>query len=432
MIYMGGGTPLQKACGFDDSPDNMARFLMAACGPGADEDKVRLFAQESVDLYEWLHGCGITFNEKFLNHPSWEPLDEEGLMYSGGENAFPLNEIAEPAPRAHCVAGEGGAQPGVTLMSRLTEAAATRGVRFEYDLLGVALIVDGAGVVAGIRCRRYGKDVAVRARRGVVLTTGGFIFNDQMLANYAPRLLANGKVGQETDDGSGIRMAQALRAGVKRMDAGEATLLCIPALLMRSVLVNQFGQRYINEDTYPGRVGQHAFWRQDGNAIIVFDEQTIESIDPRFAGLPPSIAHMYPPQPTHVAETIAELEADLALPDGSLQSTIDQYNTHAADGADPMFHKNSRYLRPLSGPFGAIDLRGQGFRSMTLGGLDTSVNGEVRDYAGIPIPGLYAGGRTTSGIPASGYCSGSSLGDGLFFGRRAGLAAAQRGLTSRP
>lgn len=66
-----------------------------------------------------------------------------------------------------------------------------------------------------------------------------------------------------------------------------------------------------------------------------------------------------------------------------------------------------------------------GFAVFTLGGLRTSLSGEVLDVDGQPIPGLFAAGRSTSGLQASGYISGTSLGDGTFFGRRAGLAASR-------
>ena len=72
-----------------------------------------------------------------------------------------------------------------------------------------------------------------------------------------------------------------------------------------------------------------------------------------------------------------------------------------------------------------LNLRGMtgGF---TLGGLQTSVDSEVLHVDGDPIPGLYAAGRCTSGLSAWGYCSGISLGDGSFFGRRAGIRAASK------
>jgi 3-oxo-5alpha-steroid 4-dehydrogenase len=145
--------------------------------------------------------------------------------------------------------------------------------------------------------------------------------------------------------------------------------------------------------------------------------------------------------PTHVCETVAELEREVGIPAGALEATVEFYNRGAANGDDPLFHKASQWMRPLTGPFGALDIRqhqsggslspasnGDGFRYsyFTLGGLSTNARGEVFHVDGDPIPGLFAAGRTTSGIPANGYASGCSIGDGTFFGRRAGRAAATR------
>ena len=101
FIYLGGGTPLQTALGFHDSPDNMEAFLLAAVGPGADRAKIGDYCRGSVEHYNWLVDCGVLFRAAFWAEPGWEPPHGEGLMYSGGENAAPFNTIAEPAPRGH-------------------------------------------------------------------------------------------------------------------------------------------------------------------------------------------------------------------------------------------------------------------------------------------------------------------------------------------
>ncbi|MDT5133763.1 MAG: 3-oxo-5alpha-steroid 4-dehydrogenase, partial [Mycobacterium sp.] len=127
--------------------------------------------------------------------------------------------------------------------------------------------------------------------------------------------------------------------------------------------------------------------------------------------------------PTWVCESVADLEAEMGLPTGSLQTTVAAYNDGAARGEDPLLHKNPEWLRPIGTPVGAIDLRGNtgGF---TLGGLHTSLAAEVLHVSGEPIPGLFAAGRATAGLAAWGYASGISLGDGSFYGRRAGRTAA--------
>ena len=124
--------------------------------------------------------------------------------------------------------------------------------------------------------------------------------------------------------------------------------------------------------------------------------------------------------------TIAALEGKLGFPAGSLQNTVAVYNEHAARGEDPLFHKAQEYLVPLvHPPFAALDYTTDKslYTVFTLGGLHTSTDGEVLSPDGDVIAGLYAAGRTTSGLAAQGYSSGLSLADATFFGRQAGRHA---------
>lgn len=417
-LYLGGGTSLQKACGFDDTPEEMFKFLMAATGPDPDEAKVRTYCDGSVEHFEWIVAQGVPFKPTLYGDPTWEVLTDDGLAWSGGENAHPFNEIARPAPRAHIPQMQGKVMMersgGWLLMKVLTERAADAGTKVEVDIRVDRLVVDGDGRVVGVVGVRFGDEVTIRARRGVVLAAGGFAANRRMLAQHAPRLARkSAPVGTDTDDGRGIRMAQAVGAAVKHMEAAEAGMSIAPPLLVRSVLVNRDGQRFINEDTYPGRVGQAALYRQGGRVVAVLDDEAFEAVPP---------LERLGARPTWVAETLEELEAHAGLPSGSLVSTVTYYNDHAGRGEDPQFHKAARWLRPLQPPFGAIELNG--FGVFTLGGLHTTVEGEVLDLDGGRIPGLFAAGRVASGVPAWGYLSGTSLGDATYFGRRAGAAAA--------
>jgi 3-oxo-5alpha-steroid 4-dehydrogenase len=222
------------------------------------------------------------------------------------------------------------------------------------------------------------------------------------------------KVGTEGDDGRGIRMAQAIGASVRNMYAGEVSLpITPPRRLIHGILVNGRGQRFINEDTYMGRVGQSALYGQDGEIYLVVDEASYEV---NWMGLAAS----------WVCETAEQLESEIGLPPGSLQATVDLYNRHAARGEDPMFHKGRAWVRPLVPPLGAVDLRAgpAPYAPFTLGGLETTVEGEVLDLSGDTIPGLFAAGRTTAGVCSFGYASGLSIGDSTLFGRFAGRRAA--------
>ncbi len=413
IVYLGGGTPVQTACGFEDSRDDMFRYMMAACGPDPNEAKITRYCDESLRHFDWLVARGVPFDPTFCAETSMAPDGTEGLVYSGGEDAFPFNEIARPAPRGHLAKTK--RSTGWLLMQILAAAAADAGAAVSTDTRVDRLVVD-SGRVVGVQAQRFGETVTLRASRGVVLTAGGFIFNDDMLRQHCPPLVRGSfKVGTEGDDGRGIRMAQALGASVRNMYAGEVSLpLTPPRTLIHGILVNGQGQRFINEDTYMGRVGQSALYEQDGEAYLVVDEASYEV---NWMGL----------AATWVCETPAQLESEMGLPAGSLQATLELYNRHAADGNDPLFHKSAPWVRPLVPPIGAFDLRigPAPYAPFTLGGLETTVDGAVLDLNGDTIGGLYAAGRTTSGVCSFGYASGLSIGDSTMFGRFAGTSAAR-------
>ena len=90
--------PLQTACGFTDSVDNMAAFLNVAMGPGADENRIADYCAGSVAHFDWLVGCGVPFKAEFFSEPGWEPMGDQGLMYSGGENSYPVQHDRDSGP----------------------------------------------------------------------------------------------------------------------------------------------------------------------------------------------------------------------------------------------------------------------------------------------------------------------------------------------
>ncbi|GAA3146680.1 FAD-binding protein [Planomonospora alba] len=417
-LYLGGGTPLQKACGVADSQEAMYAFLKAATGPDPDEAKLALYCEGSLEHYDWLVACGVPFTPRLWNEPSWEAPSGYGLMYTGGENTHFFAGIAPPAPRGHIPHME-GKRPGERsagwmLMKHLVATAERAGVRTRYDTRTARLVVDD-GRVVGAEVVSFGERSFLRARQGVVLATGGFAANRAMLAQHAPRVLGNFLIGTDHDDGRGIRMGQAAGAAVRHMEAAQTSFPADPALLCRALLLDAHGRRFITEDAYPGQVGQAALFRQDRQVFLLYDEAAAEEV--RHAG-------GYVAEATWVSDDLAELEEAMGIAPGVLAGTVETYDTHARQGRDPLFHKSARWLRPLTPPYGVLDLRGAMFGVFTLGGLHTSARGEVLNLEGEPIPGLFAAGRTTSGIPAWGYCSGTSLGDATFFGRRAGRSAA--------
>src|SRR3954469_24983236 len=134
LIYLGGGTALQEACGFKDSPENMAAFLRAALGPGVDDGRLEAYCNGSPDHFDWLVSIGVPFRAKFCDEPNRESADDAGLLFSGGEDTYPFDEMARPAPRAHkprCIDSAGG-----FLMKRLGGPGSERGGPVGINLPG--------------------------------------------------------------------------------------------------------------------------------------------------------------------------------------------------------------------------------------------------------------------------------------------------------
>jgi succinate dehydrogenase/fumarate reductase flavoprotein subunit len=419
VLYLGGGTKLQRACGFEDSPEAMFAYLMASVGDAPDEAKLRLYCEGSVAHYDWIVAQGVPFKETFYYGVSGEPPSDDGLVWSGSERCHPFCDVAKPAPRGHVP--QHPHQTGHVLMKHLIESTSRSGARIEGDTRVSALVVDADGAVVGVVAQRFGEERSFRARGGVVLGTGGFIHADDMLRRHVPLALhCKVRVGAEGDDGSGIRLGMAAGGATLHMDKASISLpVTQPWGLKRGVLVNAQGQRFINEDAYYGRLGEAALFHQGGRAYLIVDDEVFEQPD-------------YIKRVAAVGETPEELERELALPEGSLVATLAVYNRHAERGLDPVFGKQRGYLKPLTvPPFGAIDCTTEKaiYAAFTLGGLATDVDGAVLDPEGRAIPGLYGAGRATSGLSVGSYSSGLSLGDGTFFGRRAGHSAAARSRT---
>ncbi len=416
ITYFGAGTEIQRACGFEDSVEDMEDFVALAAGEQADPERIRLYCEGSLDHFQWFRDLGVEYKATFIEEKTTHPFTDDCLTYSGNEEAWPHSARARPVPRGHKPAREGEA--GGYLMEAVLRGTLEAGASVVNECRAERLVVDGTRVV-GVAARREREPFLVKASRGVVLATGGFVFNDEMLAKHAPHLIqCNYKVGTAGDDGSGINMGVA--AGGEAINMSEGLVLNAyypPASHLKGVLVDGQGQRFVNEDSYLGRTSDAILTKADGCAYLVVDDE-IHGRTQAFHKL------------AAVEGSFEELEKALDLPTGSLVRTMTYYNEGAARGEDPLFHKAAKYLKPLvEPPFGALDCSTDAsfFGVFTLGGLSVRATGEVLDAGGEPVPGLFAAGRCTAGLCREGrsYASGLSIGDGSFFGRLAGRAAAR-------
>ncbi len=422
-LYIGGngGTAIQRSAGFNDHTEDFYRYLMMAGGPDADAEKTRAYADGSLKHFEWLVEQGLPFKNSFVAQRIVEPFTDDCLLWSGSEEAWPFCESAKPCPRGHTPQAEGIGAGGRLLMEMLAARVAELPIDVRYNTRAAALIVDQNQRVQGLAARHEGKDLFLRARRGVILCAGGFVMNKEMLRKHAPHLeRANRPIGT-VDDGSGIQLGQSVGGNAIHMNEGFVTIPYYPPeQLIKGIFINGCGQRFINEDCYHGRVSQHIL-QQAGNRFWLLMDNDI------FAE--PEFGKFMQIEIGATGESWEEVERELELPESALVSTVETYNRHAVNGSDPLFRKAAKWLRPLvTPPFVAIDCRIDHalYSSFTLGGLDTLPTGEVLNAGREPIAGLFAAGRTACGLPrwGAGYSSGTSLADATFFGRMAGRQAA--------
>ena len=419
-LYLGGCTRVQKAVGVEDTSDDMFTYLMMNT-PEPDETKIRLYCDESVEHFDWLVERGVPFNDTMYKGKHVLQMTDECLIWSGNEEVYPFREKAKPAPRGHKVA-QVGELGGAKMMECLQAKAESLGVRFVYDAQ-VHGIVREDGRIVGVSYRVYGEEKgSVRARKGVILAAGQFTANDDMLKEHLPEMLDEAYTRQFStyDDGAGHQLGKAAGGVLKHMDGALVTASFYPPEShIKGILVNKEGKRYVAEDSYHSRSSIFTTQQTDRAGWLILDEKTYAADPPMWGAYPLVDAF----------ETVAEMEKALEFPEGSLQETMSSYNEHAAKGEDPDFHKGPKWLTPLDNPpYAALDGSvGQAvYMAFTLGGLDVTIDGEVRDASGDPIPGLYAIGGCASNIAqdGTGYSSGTCIGESTFFGRRAGRHSA--------
>jgi 3-oxo-5alpha-steroid 4-dehydrogenase len=416
-FYLGGGTAVQQATGHEDSAEEMYKYLVEVSRE-PEHDKIRAYCEGSVEHFNWLEDLGFQFERSYYPGKVVVPPGTEGLSYTGNEKVWPFCEKAKPAPRGHSVPVPGELGGAAMVIDLLVKRADELGVQVRYETGATNLVVDGDAVV-GVRWKHFNDTGAIRAK-AVVIAAGGFVMNPDMVAEYTPRIAEKPFVlGSTYDDGLGIRMGVSAGGFTKHMDEAFMTApVYPPEILLTGIIVNKLGERFVAEDSYHSRTSAFVMDQPDSAAFLIVDESHLQNPE---VPLVPLIDGW---------ETVEEMEKALGIPEGKLAATLNRYNENAANGDDPDFHKQPEYVAAQDkGPWGAFDLSlGKAmYSAFTLGGLATSVDAQVLRADGSVIPGLYAAGATASKLvqDGKGYSSGTQLGEGSFFGRRAGAHAAR-------
>ncbi len=422
-MYLGGsgGTKLQKELGFEDSTENFYNYLKACFDPYVDEERLREFVDGAAAHFDWMEELGVPYKRGFFAGRDVVAMTGDSLQYTGNEKSYPFTTIATPIPRGHLPAdaNHGG---GIVVMNALTKRVQEAGVKVRFDTRVTQLIQDNSGRIRGVVARSSGEDVFVRARQGVVLCAGGFIMNEAMTKKHIPYFDTFAtRHGNPGDMGDGILMGVA--AGGQAINMSEAFVGIAhypPPQLTFGIFVNEAGQRFINEDIYLARLGHYASMQPTDKVYMFIDNKHFDRP-----------AYMSNTEIVAVGESVAEIEMEAGLPEGSLQQTVAYYNRYAAKGEDPLFHKSAEWLAPFDiPPYALISYKLSEIKPyvFTLGGLDVLPTGEVVNPDREPIPGLFAAGRTVAGIPrtSKGYASGMSVADVTYFGRLAGKQVARQ------
>ncbi|HEY0974984.1 MAG TPA: FAD-binding protein [Solimonas sp.] len=478
VVYAGGGTRYQREAGYEDTPDAMFNYLRQETGDAVSMDALRRFCDGSVDLIAWLESLGVGFES--TPHPPKTSYPRNGvyLYYSGNEGVPAYAQHAKPAPRGHRTKAP-GIDSGRELFRALRNKVDQLGIPLLQQTSARRLIVDASGAVlgaelwqlepgsaaqrehqklmrraealhnfAGAYCdklraraleieRQHARRLRVRARNGVVLTTGGFIFNREMVRQYAPKYFPAMRLGATGCDGSGIRLGESAGGVPARMEKGSAWRFINPPVNWpKGIVVNRQGQRFCNEQVYGARLGVEMVDHNDGKAWLILDralrkQAMREALSGKlwfFQSVPAFFLMLFAPR----AKTPEALAAKVGLPPAVLAETLKRYSEDAHNGRTDALGKSDDMRVPLdTAPYYALDVSADSKTfpcpTITLGGLKVDErNNAVVDAAQQPIPGLYAAGRSAVGVASNGYVSGLSLADCLSAGRRAGASAAGR------
>jgi len=436
-IILAAGTELQKSMGISDTPEEMFKYIRA-CGQGkADDALVKVVADMSAGNIVWLESLGAEFPKELLAMSGMEDQPEYAI-------------ITPPKKRGHRCKGTGSA-----LFKVLYNAVkAEKNVKILLNTEGYKLITKPAATsanseVIGVLARRAGKEIAILAKRAVILTTGGIMSGDatkQWMQDYSPDAALTVPAGSLNATGDGYRMGIYCGGAMAALNTGGF----LPAVMfpgqkmggivyaniwgLPNIYVKADGTRFCDEGAYYVLVAETMFASKATMAYCVFDSETtkkaldmvpkgIEATRTLALGIDPNNMEKGV-QAGYVwkGQTIGELAKNMGIDGEVLEKTVSKYNENAATGKDPEF-KRKKGLAPLNTPpYYAFQIR----VGMVChdGGLKINPKAQVLDSFGNVIPRLYAAGRDSVGHFGARYPgSGGAITDLLAFGRVAGKVA---------
>ena len=396
---LGAGTPWQTAQGFEDNPDMMYDYLMSFDRDGImNADLVRTFCDASAENIQWMVDRGTEIQDVEPIHSSLTPWRVHNVKGGGGQTS-----------------GHGG-----WFTAPLTNLYESKGGKIIYNCTANELITDGNGAVTGVKgVMSDGSAVTVNAK-SVILATGGYCHNEEMLAKYHDFLPTNvGSGVPMTNTGDGITMAVAV--GAKNFDAPGLQLVyvnydCYVGIAEESgLIVSEDGARVVDEWTYQSHVAQALADADSTCGYYITATKDGVCVEPY-----PMLNWGVTMEQVPHAATIGELAAQIGLDAATLEATVARYNELCAKGVDDDFGKPAEFLIPVEGDTYYAFRMNPG-SSVTFGGLQIDTGAHVLDVNDQPIPGLYAAGEVAfTGLFDAEYpCCGMAIGSAIYYGRTA-------------
>ena len=385
--------------GYFDSVELMELDTMIGGKGINDPELVETLCANSADAIDWLDEHGITLhNVSSFGGASVKrihrPVNAEGKTVSVGSYMIPL----------------------------LEENCEKAGVKMMLDTTATEILTDANGAAVGVKATgASGETVTVNAK-AVVLATGGFGANLDMVVKYKPELKGFMTTNAPGIQGQGIEMAQAIGAATVDMDqiqihptveANTAALITEGLRGDGAILINEEGQRFIDEVGTRDVVSAAEIAQTGSYSWLVVDQAMVDAS---------SVIQGYIKKGyTVTGATYEELGKAMGVDAAAFAETMDKWNGYVEAKNDPDFGRTS-FANPLNtAPYYAVKVTAGVHH--TMGGLKINANTEVLNEKGEVIPGLFAAGEVTGGVHGANRLGGNAVADFTVFGRIAGAAA---------
>jgi fumarate reductase flavoprotein subunit len=390
------GTRFQKELGIEDSPELFYKDTMKGGQELNDPDLVRVMTGEAAASVEWLASLGAD-------------LSDVGRL--GGHS---VNRSHRPT---------GGAAVGGHIVQTLEAAARDRGVDIRTWTSAIA-ILGKDGKVTGVRVQDLQNDKEYEiSAKAVIITTGGFGANPELIASLDPSLKGFGTTNHKGATGDAFDLVESYNVALVDMKQIQTHPTVVPnngTMITEAVrgngaiLVNRGGERFINELDTRDVVSEATLQQANGTAMLVFDQEIRESLS--------AIESYVKSGLVTEADSLESLAEAIGAPSDALAATVAEYNGFVVANNDSDYNRKSMARTLDNAPFYAVEV-GPAVHH-TMGGIKINTEARVINADGGFVESLYAAGECTGGVHGANRLGGNALADIVTFGRIAGRNAA--------